>query len=267
MKNILGIFKNFSFLFFLNGSLLFTVLYFFIESQYETKLFNAIARKITRDTVARSNSDTFFSHSIIMTNYLVSNRTIIFGDEKIGGLKANLFHSSTVDLMTGDGFCGSASVVLARILKANNYEVRIAQMKVGNTWGGHIVTEVKKGLGWIVLDPLFNIYFKKPDGHFASFKEVEANWDYYKKEAPSNYPPEYNYADVRYTNWEKYGFAGQAVYRTLTMILGKEKTDGICLRSYLLRNYYLLFWASLLLWIICTGWMVWLKVRGGRMWK
>ena len=112
------------------------------------------------------------------------------------------------------------------------------------------------------MDPLFDFYFKKPDGQLASFKDVEANWAYYKKQVTSKYPSQYNYADVRYTNWDKYGFAGNLVYTTLKMILGNEKAHSICIRAYLLRNYHLLFWVSFLLWLLCSGWMAWLKVRG-----
>jgi hypothetical protein len=263
MKNILSFFRNFYFLYFLNGILFVSIIYFASESEYEAELFNAMATRILSDSSAKNNSDSFFTHAMNMSNYLVTNRQIIFGNQQINGLKANLFHSSTVDLMTGNGACGSASVVLARILKAYNYQVRIAQMKVGDTWSGHVVTEVKKGNGWIVMDPLFNIYFKKPNGQFASFKDVKNNWAYYKNQTPANYHSEYNYADVRYTNWDKIKYIGPVMEKLLVLILGKERADVICLRSYLLRNYYLLFWASLLLWIVCTGWIAWLKIRRG----
>jgi len=260
MKKFLRLYYNLYLIIFLNGFFLASTIYFFIESQYEAELFTSIAHKILSDSSSRSNPDSFFKHSMDIANYLVGRRGIVF-DNKIGGIKAEFFHSSTVDLMTGEGACGSATVVLARILKANNYQVRIAQMKVGDTWGGHIVTEVKKNSGWVVLDPLFDFYFKKPDGQYANFKEVSANWDYYKSQVPHNYPPKYNYEDVRYTNWNKYGFIGENIYKSLKMILGNEKANSICIRSYLLRNYNLLFWVSLLLWMICSWHIAWLIVR------
>ena len=264
MKKIFSIFRNLHFLFFVNGLLLSAVFYFGTESQYETELFNAIAQKIFKDSVARNNPDTFFKRSIDMANYLIINRQIIFGDQTIHGVKANLLHSSTVDLMTGNGACGSASVILARILKANNFQVRIAQMQVDNVWGGHMITEVKKNDGWIVMDPLFDVYFKKPDGHFASFKEVHFNWNYFKKQLPANYPPEYNYKDVRYTNWDKYPLIGPLINKALILFMGKAKADSICIRAYLLRNYYLLFWGTvflLILTVVQTGIVFW-KRRG-----
>jgi len=262
MKILFTFFKNLYVLFFLNGILLSCTFYFATESEYETELFNAISKKIIFNNVAKNNEDTFFMHSMNMANYLIRNRLVIFGGQEIKGIKANLLHSSTVDLMTGNGACGSASVVLARILKANNFTVRIAQMKIGNVWGGHMITEVKKKEGWIVLDPLFDVYFKKSDGHFASFKEVHFNWDYYKKQLPANYPPEYNYKDVRYTNWDKYPVIGPFINKTVILFLGKAKADNICIRAYLLRNYYLLFWGSLFLLILTvvqTGFVLWKK--------
>ncbi len=264
MNKPLSIFRNLYFLFFINGLVFSATFYFGIESQYEAELFNAMAKKINSDSASRINSDSFFRQSMAMANQLVTNRHIIFGDQKVHGLKANLLHSSTVDLMTGDGACGSASVILARILKAYNYQVRIAQMKVGNVWGGHIVIEVKKGEGWVLLDPLLNVYFKKSDGHFASFKEVHSNWDYYKQQLPKNYPADYNYKDVRYTNWDKYPIIGPLINKTLILFLGKAKADSICIRAYLLRNYYLLFWGAvflLVLTVLQTGIVLWKKKR------
>jgi len=180
-----------------------------------------------------------------MANYLQRYRANIFSDDDIDGWEAKLFHPVTVDLMTGQGSCGTASVILARILKSYNYEVRFAQMKVGNIWGGHIVVEVKKDSGWIVLDPLYKVYFIKPDGKLASFNDVHTNWEYYKKQLPANYPMLYSYEDVRYTNWDKIPVIGNISYKTFSLILGKEKADQISIRSYLLRNYHLLYLITL----------------------
>ncbi len=227
-----------------------SVIYFKTEDTYESELFISIVNKINENHIAEKNADSFFIKAMDMANYLQHYRADVFADDDIAGWKAKLFHSTTVDLMTGQGSCGTASVILARILKSYNYQVRFAQMKVGNTWGGHIIVEVKKHEGWIVLDPLFRVFFTKPDGKLASFNDVHSNWEYYKQQVPKDYPMQYNYEDVRYTNWDKIPVVGNISKRILNLTLGKEKANEISIRSYLLRNYHLLFVITLILFII-----------------
>lgn len=244
------IFTNLYLLFFLNGILVASIFYFKMESTYETELFISIVNKINADNIAEKNTDSFFLRAMDIANYLQRYRANVFADDDIDGWKAKLFHPVTIDLMTGQGSCGTASSILARILKSYNYEVRFVQMKVGNVWGGHIVIEVKKNKGWIVLDPLFRVYFNTPDGKLASFNDVHNNWEYYKKQVPKEYPLQYNYADVRYTNWDKIPVVGNISYKVFSLILGKEKADQISIRSYLLRNYHLLYIITLILFIL-----------------
>ncbi|MBN8835719.1 MAG: hypothetical protein J0I09_00520 [Sphingobacteriia bacterium] len=234
-------------LFFLNGAFLVSIFYFRIEDVFERNVFNTLSINILENhPAARTNQDSFFLAAMSLANRMQERRLPIFGKHKTEGLKMSLFHSAADDLLTGEGSCGSASAVLARILKANNYQVRLPQMKVNGNYGGHIVTEVKKNEGWIVLDALFKVYFKKPNGHLASFKEVSANWDYYKLQVPPDYPLVYSYADARYTNWGKVPVLGMFVKKSITLFKGKQYAEDFSLRSYLLRNYHFLVWVSLL---------------------
>ena len=240
-------------LLFLLGFTIASVLYFKMEAKYGDEIFEAISHYIVRDSIGKNNPDTFFVRALNTTNSFEHNRLSVFKNQEIKGWKANIFHPITVDLITGNGACGSASKILARILKANNYQVRFAQMITDNSWGRHIIIEVKKNDKWIVLDPLFNIYFKDSLGNFASFNDVHKNFEYYKKQLPNNYPMEYNYAGVIYTNWNKIKLIGPATKSILNVVIGKQKADEISLRSYALRPYYLCYLLCVAILIVLLG--------------
>ena len=245
---------------FLNGFLLASILYFKSESTYEKEVYGAIANYVTRDSVGKHNSDTFFLRALELTSSLEHNRLYIFAGSDIKGVKAKIFRPSTMDLLVGNGACGSASVILSRILKSFNYQVRFAQMVVNGKYGGHIIIEANNGKDWIVLDPLYNLYFKDSLGRYASFKAVQNNFNYYKKILPQDYKLEYAFEGVRYTNWDKIKVIGPLVKRTLDFLLGKETADEICIRSYLVRVYQVLYTLLLFLFIpifLFTVWKFW----------
>lgn len=235
------IFLNTSILLFLNGLLLGFSIYFKLESNYEDELFTGLVENVIETADPSKNLDSFFISAMRLTHTLEVNRQNIFRDNKPKSLKANFFRPAVVDLMTGDGDCGSYSVVLARLLKSAGYKVRIAQMQVNGALAGHMVVEAKKRSGWIVLDPTVNQYFKKPNGGLASFKDVQQNWDYYKKQTHSDYVQSYKYEGVRYTNWGKIPYLGNGVKSIIKIFLGEEETNEIALRSYLLRKYHFFY--------------------------
>ena len=257
---VYNLITNLYFLMFLNGFLLASILYFKSESTYEKEVFGAIAHYVTRDSVGKYNSDTFFIRALQLANSFEHNRLDVFGGSKIRGVKAQVLRPSTMDLLVGNGACGSASVILSRILKSFNYQVRFAQMVVNGKYGGHIIIEAYDGKKWIVLDPLYNLYFKDSLGHYSSFKEVQNNFNYYKKMLPQDYKLEYAFEGVRYTNWGKVKIIGPLVKRTLDFLLGKETADEICIRSYLVRIYHVLYTLLLFLFIpifLFTVWKFW----------
>ncbi|MEN9599193.1 MAG: hypothetical protein RL596_1504 [Bacteroidota bacterium] len=245
MKGLMRFFKkiflNTSILLFINGLFLGLSIYFKLESNYEDALFTGIVETIIEDADPSVNVDSFFIATMRMTHTLEVNRQNVFKDHKPKGLKADLLRPAVVDLMTGDGACGSYATVLARLLKAGGYKVRIAQMQVNGIVGGHMVVEARKRSGWIVLDPLLNQYFKKPDGTLASFKEVQQNWNFYAKQISSKYVNDYKYEGVRYTNWGKIPLLGNAIKSIISIFIGEEKTNEIAIRSYLLRKYHFFF--------------------------
>jgi hypothetical protein len=235
--------KSLYFLAFINGLLVTSLFYTAIEANYEASIYNSIVESINTESAARENKDSFLVKALQLTYSLEHSRQPIFEGKKIDGLKSVLLRNSLDDLLTGRGACGSASAILLRILESNGYEVRFGQMKVNNVDGGHIIIETRKNSdNWIVLDPLFNCCFKKPDGQLASFKDVHNNWNYYKQQVPINYPKEYKYEEVRYTNWNKVPVLGHSIKRILTFSLGKEATEQISLRPLLQKKFQVLFY-------------------------
>jgi hypothetical protein len=81
-------------------------------------------------------------------------------------------HPISIDLITAEGACGSYSFVLCRLLQDLKYTVRVAEMRGETDLTCHILVEVESSRGWVVLDPLYDLYFVKPDGHLASFDDV-----------------------------------------------------------------------------------------------
>ena len=239
-------------LLFVNGILLTSSFYFLTESRYERELFVAISRNIKEELPAKHNNFDFIEKALQTTSKLQDNRFQVFGDQQIEGIKANIFHPSTIDLMTNNGACGSYVTVLSRILKSNNIHVRIGQMKVNGYYGGHMIVEAKVDGKWVVLDPTYTLHFTNADGSWATFKQVQSNWNYYKNQVPANYNMDYSFEDIRYTNWNKIPVITPAIKSTLNVLLGKEKADTISIRPYLLRNYNLLAWASFIVWLLSS---------------
>ena len=247
MKIFLRIIRSTKFLLFFNGILFTTTLFVYSESAYEKKLFNSIVAKIRKEPNA-INKDTFLLKALNMTFNLQNKRSDFFDEANLSSFE--LFHSATSDLMTAYGACGSYSIVLARILKANNCKVRIGQMKVNEKFGGHILVETEINGHWVIVDPTYNLFFKNSNGKLISFNEVSKNWELYKQQVPPTYNPQYNYQDIRYTNWEKVPIVTPFLRNVLVLFWGEEKVSKLSLRSYFLRTYHLLFIVHLLLLIV-----------------
>lgn len=238
-------------LIFLNGFVLALLLFFYIEKQYEKNLFGAMAAYVQNSITSHSASnsadieDSLLIRSIHLVHALGERRLAVFGQNHVNGMKAGLIHPVSVDLMTAQGVCGSHAYVLARLLKEMNIEIRIPQMTVKGQSAGHIIVEAKTSYGWVVLDPLSDAFFRKPDGRLAAFTDVKNNWDYYRNQVPAGYNMAYRYEGVRYTNWDKIPLLMPLIKNVMYWIMGKEKTDSYSLRSLGLKKYNVLFNATL----------------------
>lgn len=236
---------------FLNGFFLALLVYFYTEDNYEAQLFRALATQV-REQSTSNNIDTLILNSLHLTHELEKHRLSVFGNKNIRAFKSDLIRPVTYDLMTGSGACGSFSYVLGRILAELKIEIRFAQMNVNGVYGAHNVIEARSGDQWVVLDPIYDLYFVKSDGRLASFKEVSDNWSKYKETVPVDYNQDYSYSSVQYTNWNKIPVVMPAIKQVLNWTSGETYANEISLRSLFLSKFNILFKVTLFLYILFT---------------
>jgi Transglutaminase-like superfamily len=250
LRYLIRMMKTLHFLFLFNGVLLASVFFFATEAVYEKELFGAISKNIKESLPQNHTVYDFALKALHTTSYLQDHRLEIFGSHQLSGLKASVFHTSTTDLMTNNGACGSYVTVLARILKSNNIKIRIGQMKANGVYGTHMFVEAWLHNKWVVMDPTYALHFVNPDGSWATFPEIQSNWDYFKTQLPAGYKEEYRYESVRYTNWDKIPVVTTFIKSALNQFIGKEKADSISIRPYLLRIDHKLAWFCFVMWVI-----------------
>lgn len=250
------------FLLFFTGVLTGLLVYFYSEDTYEKRIFESLAldvRKSENSVFSTQKDSLLLLNSLHIIHNTLVNRQGLFTD--IGGLKAGVFSPVTVDLMTAQGACGSYSMVMARLLDELKLETRIIQMKVGDLYGGHIVLEAKNNDRWIVFDPLYNLYFKRPDGALASFEEISNDWIFYKAQVPVGYDQNYRYEGKQYTNWNKIPVLMPAIKKVLDWILGKENADTLSLRILVLRKFHVFFIITLVIQLLLISYMIYYIYR------
>ncbi len=235
------LFGNLYFLTFLNGFLLASLVYFNMEASYENELFQAIHSNISSKINLEDSQDSVLVKVMHESHNLMINRGSVFEGKEFMGFKSDILEPTSIDLMTARGACGSFSMVLARILQGYHFPVRIAQMKANGQFAAHNIVEAQTAHGWAVLDPLFDVYFINPKHKLASFDDVKNDWSYYKNQLPKNYDLNYQYDDVRYSNWNKIPFVMPAMKKMLDFTMGKKQADMISLRVYFLKKYNLCF--------------------------
>src|SRR5581483_5445352 len=100
-------------LFFLNGFLLASLLYFYVEDSYEKQLLQAMAGYVTEKATGEKNTEeAILLQSLRLTHSLGESRFSIFGNRKIHSIESSLIHPVTFDLMTANGACGSYAYIL-----------------------------------------------------------------------------------------------------------------------------------------------------------
>jgi hypothetical protein len=244
------VFGHLYFLTFLNGFLLASLFYFKMETNYEKELFSAIHSDISSKLKATDSQDSIVVKVLHACHNLLIERETVFEGKPFQGFESDVIAPASMDLMTGRGACGSFSMVLARVLQGYKYEVRIAQMKSKGIFAAHNLVEAKTNHGWVVLDPFFDVYFEKPSHQLASFEDVKENWSYYKSQLPPGYNMNYDYEDVRYSNWNKIPIVLPAVKKMLDLTLGKQVADGISMRTYFLRKYKICYYITLVFFVL-----------------
>jgi hypothetical protein len=215
-------------------------------------------------TGARNHEEETLLNSLHLTYNMGANRSAVFGSQNFNTFKSAVIHPVTFDLMTTNGACGSYAYILSRLLNELKVPNRIAQMKVNGQDGGHILVEAKTSKGWVVLDGLYNLSFKRADGSLASFSDVQNNWDYYRTQLPANYDHKYRYEGVRYTNWNKIPVVMPAIKGILSLAAGKEEVKSFSFRTYFLRKFHILFEVTVVIYLIILAFIFRRYVRRNR---
>lgn len=143
------------------------------------------------------------------------------------------------------GGCGSFTVVFAKLLERAGIEFRLLQMNCNGRYPAcHIMLEAALDGRWVSMDPMFALVFENPDGTLASYREVSEGWALYQHQVPASateapttseayYDVEfYDYAGVRYTNWDKVPVLMPALKWVLDRLLGPAAAEQLSLRSY-----------------------------------
>jgi hypothetical protein len=239
---------------FFAGFFLALAIIFKIDADYTEDLFQQLGKHILAEARVHHDTEKKTILRAMNTTYLLqlNSKNNLFTYQQ-QSFKGKYMRSTDLDLLDVSGACGSASMVLARTLHSMGFPIRIGQMYVNGNFGGHIIVEVWSNGRWMVLDPLFNQGFVKPDGNLASFKDVQNNFAYYSKQIHPSTPKEYQYQDIRYTNWEKIPLLSPVAKKLLDLVYGEARANEICLRKYLIKFYLILHYVFLSLFVTSAG--------------
>jgi hypothetical protein len=219
-------------------------------SGYEDRLFQWLVAKTVTPAMSQEAKALALMHR---THELVGPNAKVFSERPRESFRGGLLLSADVMLQEGYGWCGAFTLVLARALREAGFDVRLAQMKVGDQWGGHILLEAKVDDRWVALDAAYDHAFRRPDGRLASFADISHHWDEYKVQVPPGYAAEYDYDDVRYANWNKIPVAGPAAKALLSRVFGEEPVHTFSPRVYMLNMYVVAAWVLLLLYLVLVA--------------
>lgn len=255
LKKIKKIISHPAFIGFLHGIFIAAFLYLGMEYFYSNSIYEEIVSRATTPEMAQEEKAVAIMGAV---HKLLEPRTEFFGGRgniSFGPLKA--LNASRTILIFG-GACGDYTHILGRSLQAADIKIRIIQMRVGDIFGGHIVVEALINDRWAIFDPLYNLYFRNPDGSLATFLEINENWNYFKNQIPKNYDPTYNYGGMRRTNWAKIPVILPAVKKIIDWTVGPEVRKEISIRAYALNVWLVyiiilsLIYAVLIFWTIKT---------------
>jgi hypothetical protein len=204
-----------------------------VMSNYEDELYDRLVDQFVQPEMSQQETAQSLLHA---THGLLQSRQTLFSGGGYHNIRDKYFRSADIQLIDAQGDCGSYSHVLGRLLQRAGFEVRLIQMRCGARWGCHILIEAKVGGRFVGLDPLYNLAFVRPDGMLASANEIGGDWRTFKHQVPQNYPQQFSYEGVRYTNWNKIPFFMPAVKGVLRVFLG-DKVETVSIRSWVLNVY------------------------------
>jgi hypothetical protein len=227
-----------------------------LESQFENEILSNIAQKIQERSKGLSEENQIDS-AVALCHYLQIRRSEILGAGTYHSFKATTFRSSLQSFYTGTGACGYYTLFAARVFLKLGYQPKIVQQRVNNQWGAHITLALplKSGEKMILVDPLFKYTFHDSLNRLSTLQDVSAHWStYYSKHTPANYKPSYNYQQGwRHTNWDKLGVVSRSAYKILTLVIGKDRTDALSFRMWIIDAYRLQTILAFLVSGLCIG--------------
>lgn len=206
------------------GALLVALVFSVMHARWEDRLVDRIVA--VADSASGEGSDAARAMSIMaIVHRTLQPRLELFGPG--GPVHPGAFLSTDSHLQVPAGYCGSFAHVLTRALQRAGIDAKLAQMKVGDVWGGHIVVAALVGGRWVALDPLYDVSFLGEDGRLLGFEDIRAGWDVLRTQCPPGYNASYRYEDVRFTNWSR-------------VPLGETLMGGsaLSLRSYFLNLHW-----------------------------
>lgn len=144
--------------------------------------------------------------------------------------------SSYEQLSNPFGRCASYSHVLAKALMTAGYSVRKVGLAKGSTKAIHHVIEVRLNRSWAVLDAIYNLSFRTPQGRLASAAEVSRDWEFFRHQVPPGYKADFDYRSFYYTNWDRLPLIGWVV-RSQPALESWLHSHGISLRFWVFNTY------------------------------
>jgi hypothetical protein len=208
--------------------------FLWMGADYENRLYDALVAHAIRPGMgeeARILALMRTSHTTVQA------REPLFHDITIGGPHAALFRSGDTELLQADGSCGTCAHVFVEACHRANIAARVCQLSEGGTSTSHVIAEARLEDRWVVVDPLFNQVFRDRQGKLVGCEEIEADWEYYRRQAPDYLRLGYHFGSVRYTNWSKVPVLMPLAKKCLDLVVGQRRADRISLRSYCLNIY------------------------------
>lgn len=237
--------------------------FLWVEADYENRLYDALVANALKTPSSMSRQEKVLA-LMQTTHTTVVTREPLFRDIAIRGVHAVLLRSGDTELLQADGSCGSCAHIFAEACQRIGIPVRCCQLSDSRDQTEHVIAEALVDGRWVVVDPLFPQVFHDSSGKLVGCAEVNANWEYYKNQAPKYREFGYQFGNVRYTNWSKIPVVMPMVRELLKWIFGEQRTNTFSLRTYCLNIYATYFRILLGFTIVLNVFLIlreWLRSR------
>lgn len=216
--------------------LLTLAVFFWIESDFECRLYDAFVAEALRPGM---NELERVAALMEHTRRVVKHRSQLVSSsdaKSFRSVKRTWFHSGDLQLLEGNFGCGSYAAVFVEACHRAGVEAKLCQLRTGGQTI-HILAEAYVNGRWVAVDPLFGQLFYDRKGQPVGLREVVANWAYHRDHSPTSYRNLGHDPDgVVYTNWRRSPLLSAAKC-ILEWTAGRQFTESFSLRSYTLNTY------------------------------